>query len=310
MSRVLRFLPGLLVVGLLAWLVQGAIWRVEQNEQGVVLRFGRVSRTVGPGIQFTLPWPVESVRTVPTTEVRIMPVGFTMIEKAQGLPPRSDEVEWLTGDTNIVELQATVLYTVTDPVQYLFGVSSSDEDTSRVFLIRKVTESVLTRLMAGMEIDTILAEGQSVLKRVAATESQLLLDELGLGVSIQGINIVEISPPQSVKEFFNDFASARQDRDRLLLEAQGAAARSMPRARARANELLEQARIYSSEAVAEARGNAESFKSLAEETSSAPELTRRRLWLDTMSRILARADKRVVPPGDTSAPTRVYIEER
>lgn len=303
-----RWLTPLLLLTLVVWLVQGAVWRVEQNEQGVVLRLGRVARLLGPGMHFTLPWPLERVEGVPTTELRTMPVGFNMIEKAQGLPPRSDEVEWLTGDTNIVELQATVLYTITDPVEYLYGVSAEQDGTSRLFLIRKVTESVLSRLIAGMTIDSILAEGQSVLKRVAARESQDLLDELGLGVTIQGINLIEISPPQSVKEFFNDYTSARQDRERLKLEAEGSAARSLPRARARANEILEEARTRASEVVSRARGEAERFKGLAAETARAPALTRRRLWLDSMARILATARKRVVPPGTEDAPTRVYLE--
>jgi len=280
-----------------AYLAWGSTWTVRQNEAGVQVRFGRVVRTVPAGLHITLPWPLEKIRTVPVTEQRTMPIGFTLVDRAQGLGPRDDEVQWLTGDTNIVELQATVLYTISDPVSYLYGVSPMSDGRSRAFTIRKSCEAALTSLIAEMPIDSVLSIGKAELSRRGLAESQALLDQFELGVSVSSLNVVEVNPPLSVIAAFNDVASAKADRERLITEATGEESRLLPRARARARELEQEAETYASEVTSRARGIADGFAKLAAETEAHPDLIRSRVWHDAMERILPRVQKVVLPPN-------------
>ncbi|MFT4541908.1 MAG: membrane protease subunit HflK, partial [Planctomycetota bacterium] len=277
------FVPAMIVIalGYLAW---ASVWIVEQNERGLRLRMGRVVENVPAGIHFTLPWPIESVQTLSTTKVRTMPVGFALVDQQKGLGPRDEEVQWLTGDTNIVELQATVTYTIADLAKYLYGVSEMPGGRSRGFLIRKTSEAVLTSLIGSMPIDHVLSAGKAELQRRAMTDVQILLDEIGLGVLLNNINIVEVAPPMSVVASFNNVASAKARRERMITEAHGDADRSMPRTRAEANDAIQAARIYATELLDDAKGAASSFKKLATEARAQPQITRRRLWLESMGR--------------------------
>ena len=308
-ARLQRLALPAVALAALAYLGWASTWIVRQNERGVQLRMGRVVQQLAAGIHFTLPWPLESVRSLATTEVRTMPVGFLLVDREKGLGPRDEEVQWLTGDTNIVELQATVTYTISDPAQYLFGVSEMPDGRSRAFLIRKASEAVLTRLIGAMPIDLILSVGKVELQHSALSEVQTELDTFGLGVHLTSFNIVEVAPPMSVVAAFNDVASAKANRERVITEAHGDAKRSMPRARAKANETLQAARIYATEVTGKARGAASSFAKLAAEAQARPELTRKRLWLESMGRILSKVRSIVVPRGSAADPTRVVLRD-
>ncbi len=289
-----------------AW---SAVWRVNQNQQGVVLRFEQVARVAAPGIHFTLPWPVERMVRVATTEVRSMPVGFRLIDQARGIPPTPEQVQWLSGDTNIVELQALVLYTVRDPVAYLFRVSDGIGGDSREFLIRRVTEAVLTERVATMAIDEILAGGKTRLQREAARAAQRELDALGLGVQVSALNIVATNPPAEVISAFNDVSSAKADRARRITEARGYAMEALPRARAQADRLVQGGRIYHAETVQPARGAAASFTKLLHEVRKHPELSRRRLWFEAVGRMLGPTRKIVFEPALDGSAFQLFLEE-
>lgn len=278
-------------------------WTVRQNEEGVRVRFGRPVGTVAGGLHVTLPYPIERIVRVPTTEVRVVQVGVVLDEELSRFRDLAEnEAHWLTGDTNIVELRADVLYTVTDPVAYLYGFAASDEGTTHEGLIRAASESVLTRLLAGTTIESTLATGKIELSRRGLQETQDLLDELHAGLRLSALNIAEVNPPNRVISAFNDVSSAKADRDRLLAEAEGILGTVLPRAQARAREIVQSAHTFANELTSRAEGEAGSFVSLAAEVGKNPQASRERLWLESLERILEVVDERIVPPG-----SRVHV---
>ena len=291
------------LVALLVYVGFASIWTIRQNEEGVRVRLGRPVGTVSGGLHVTLPYPLERIVRVPTTEVRVVQIGIVADERFRRFREAVDgAAHWLTGDTNIVELRANVLYTVTDPVAYVYGFAASKAGTTREGAIRAATESVLTRLLAGTTIESTLATGKIELSQRGLEETQLLLDELHAGVSLSALNIEEVNPPSRVISAFNDVSSAKADRDRLLAEAEGILGTVLPRANARAREIVQSAHAFSNEVTSRAQGEADSFLELAAEVGKSPQSSRERLWLESIERILRKTDERVVPPG-----SRVYV---
>lgn len=303
----MRVLVLLLVLCGLGWLGWSATWVVSQNEKGVVLTFGKVTRTAPPGIHLLLPWPLETMVRVQTSVVRTMPIGFKMSDRARNMPPTPGELQWLTGDTNIVEQKGMVLYTVKDPVAYLFGVSDFPDGRPKDRLIRKATEEVLSRLVATMSIDEVLSTGQTRLQGLARKEVQEMLDAFGSGIHVTAVNIIEVGAPVRVIGAFNDVSSARADKERQVSEAQGYANQTRPRARAAANKALRAAETYRNDMLNRARGAAAAFLKLEQEVSRGGELAWQRLRLDALQRIFAKLRTIVVQPKGDGARTRLVL---
>lgn len=266
-----------------------SIWVVKQNEQGVVLRFGRVVQTRPAGMHFTLPYPVETMQRVQTTEVRTLPVGFTLVHQGSGAAPSENEVQWLTGDTNIVEMQAVIQYMIKDPVAYLFRVADFSDGRPKDFALRKIAESVLTSLVAQMSVDDVLASGKARLQEDSRQQIQELADTVQLGLQVVSVNMVQGNPPPDVIAAFNDVSSAKADRERLVSEADGYAKDLLPKARGQANRMLQEAEIYRSNVVNAAQGATQRFLKLAVEVQAAPEISKRRLWLEVVEKALSQA---------------------
>lgn len=272
------------------------IWVVQQNEQGVVLRFGHAVRTYPAGMHFTLPYPVETLRRVRTTEVRTLPVGFKFRDQIRGIAPSPAERQWLTSDTNIAELQVVIQYRVKAPVDYLFRVADFPDGRRRDFALVKLVESTLTLLMGKMPVDEALSSGKAYLQEETRQRAQRMADAMRLGLQIASVNIVEVNPPPEVIAAFNDVSSAKADRERIVSEADAYAKDLLPRARAQANRTLQDAAIYQSQQINTARGVSERFLKVASEVRTAPEISRRRLWLETIESVLSKADVIVYPP--------------
>lgn len=307
----------LALAALAAALAWSSVWTIDRSQRGVVLRFGALERVVEPGIHFTWPWPVEVLRKVGVGSVESTSVGFKYADQAKKWPPTADEVQWLTGDTNIVELQAVVLFTIADPAVYLFGHGDLeaealelglDPSRSRFLVVRKCAEAVLTELVGGMTVDEVLSSGKTRLAGLALPRIQEGLDRHRLGLRASGINIVEVNPPVAVMSSFNDVASAKSDRERRLSEADGYARRLLPGARASANGAIQKAESERSALRARAAGAAESFRKLAAEAARDPELLRRRLWYETVERVLARTRNVVFAPQTDGRPFQIFVE--
>jgi len=283
------WLGATLVLLVLDFLFTG-IHSVQENEQGIVLFFGAVSRKASPGLVITLPWPIEKLEVVNTRETRKMPVGFRFVQGADPTKSSQDENEWLTGDMNVVEVEVMIHYTISDPEKYLFRIGPVDAD----FLIRKCTESALTETMGVMSVDAILTTEKFKILEETLRVVQALLDDWDAGVAISRASLQRSAPPAEVVEAFEDVTNAKNDRNRALQDADGYRRDILPKARARADQIIQQAKIYESTVLSEARGKAERFKSLYEEYKKVPEITRTRLFLNTIESVMNRPQKIMV----------------
>jgi membrane protease subunit HflK len=302
------YLLPLLLVALAAHVAVTGVWVVKQNEQGVVLRFGRVRSILPAGMHFILPYPLETMRLVRTTEVRTMSVGFSYEQEEElDAAAMEEEVQWLTGDTNIVEMQTAIQYIIKSPVDYLFRVADFSDGQPRDVALRKAAESVLTFLVARMKVDDVLSSGKARIQEESRRLLQELVDAMRLGVQVVSVNIVEDNPPPNVIAAFNDVSSAKADRQRLMNVADGYAKDLLPRARARAHRIRQEAEIYRSEVVNEARGGAQRFLKLAEQVRTSPQISKERMWLEMIEKTLSRARMIVYPrkPGRTFTLTHV-----
>ena len=286
----------LLLAACLVYTCFTGIWMVRQNEQGIVLRFGRAVRTYPAGMHFTWPYPVETLKRVRTTEMRTLPVGFTFQEQTRGALPSAEERQWLTSDTNIVELKVVIQYRVKEPVAYLFGVSDFRDGQPRDVALVKLVESMLTMLLGKMPVDEALSSGKAYLQEETRQRVQGLADVMQLGLQIASINIVEVNPPPEVITAFNDVSSAKADRERIVNEADAYAKDLLPKSRAQAHRILQDAEIYRSQQINTAQGASERFLHLASEVRMAPEISKRRLWLETIESVLSKANVIVYPP--------------
>ena len=299
----------LLFIALIAHVAVTGVWVVQQNEQGVVLRFGRVRSVLPAGMHFILPYPLETMRLVRTTEVRTMSVGFGHHEDDQlGQAELEEEVQWLTGDTNIVEMQTAIQYIIKSPVDYLFRVADFSDGQPRDVALRKAAESVLTFLVARMKVDDVLSSGKARIQEESRVQIQELVDDMGLGLQVVSVNIVADNPPPNVIAAFNDVSSAKADRQRLMNVADGYAKDLLPRARAQANRIRQEAEIYRSEVVNAAHGAAQRFVALAEQVRTSPQVSKERMWLEMVEKTLSRARMIVYPRKPGRPFTLTHIE--
>jgi len=292
-------------VVLVDWAFTG-IQQLEQNERGVIVRFGRPLRVVEPGMHLLLPWPIDRLERV-SSEVLWTTIGYKDNDELKGWRPTESEVQWLTGDTNIVELQATVHLSILDPVAYLFGIDTGSSGPESI--VRQATEAVLTDLVAHMTVDDVLSSGKTQLQIEAIPRIQAFVDEIGLGVRIAGLNIERAAPPAAVIRSFNEVQSARSDMERRITEATSYRNRTLPESRAIASRTEQEARAYATETVSRAKGEAESFRKLVDAVLKSPDqrVALERVWLEKMKAILAAGEKLIIQPGTDEQPTRVYI---
>ncbi len=280
-----------LLVFAVLYLASG-LYVVQPDEQGVVTRFGRlVSDRVMPGMHYHAPWPFEKVDRPKTTEVKIMSVGYRVVDKVRGLPPAKEETEILTGDENIINIQMMVQYRISDPIAFLFASENPH------WLVRKAAESVLTRVIGSMGVDDVLTTEKLAIQERVRAGTEEILARYGCGLKVIGAYFQDINPPEEVGFAFRDVASAKEDKNRIIHEAQGYQNEALPRARGQANDILRQAEAYESERIEQSKGDSERFLALLTEYEKQPAVTRTRLYVEAMEEILPRLKKYVVSDG-------------
>lgn len=290
-----RLVLGLLALLVLVYLLSG-VYVVAPGEAAVVRRFGAVmSPPQGEGLHYRLPWPADRVDIVNVGEVRRETVGLTQPEPEHPDHPETPEkLQAITGDTNVIDVELIVQYQVRDPIAYLFN--------SRYAPYRLVRDAVrysVTQLTVTRGVDAILTSERQAYQDGIRTEAQKQLDAYNSGLQIVGLSLQKAYPPDEVADAFRDVSSAREDKTRAVNEAQGYANSIIPEARGQAQNVLSQAQAYQSDAVGRAQGGAQAFNSvLAEYQKSTQiygsELTRYRLYLETLDIILPRVQTYVV----------------
>lgn len=278
---------GLIAVVLIGvWFATTGIYQVAPEQNGVVLRFGEYNRTTTPGLRFKLPSPIETVILPEVTTTQSMTIGT------------GPEGQMLTRDQNIVDIDFAVQWRVDntgDGVRnYLFNVRNPEGT------VRAVAESAMREVIGTSDLQFIITEGRGEVSQRTRDLVQATLDEYQAGIQILQINLQTAQPPESVIAAFRDVDVAEQDAERARLEATAHANSVIPAARGRAAQLTQAAQAYRDSVIAQAQGDADRFVSIYDEYTQAPEVTRRRMYLETMEQVLGRSDLLVLD-GDAGA---------
>jgi modulator of FtsH protease HflK len=287
---------GLALLALVAVYGMAGVYVVDTDEQAVVRRFGAIAARVGPGMHYRLPWPVDQVDIVKTTSVMKTGVGFSLADGGQVVG-----MELLTGDTNILNVALVLQYVIRSPADFLFRI----EDPGT--LIGNLAESVLTEIAVGMAVDDVLTTGRLALQERVKTETQAMLDRYPSGIQITSSNIMAITLDPSVAAAFQEVTDAMADREKSRNEARIYANNLIPKARGEAHAVLREANAYKQQRVAEAIGNTDRFLALLEEYEKAPEITRSRLYLEAMERVLPRTRIYVVDTDGGRVPFTLRV---
>lgn len=296
-----------LVAALAIWGLSG-FFRVQSEELGVVLRFGKHVRTVQPGLNYHLPYPIETVLLPKALRVSTLSIGMRVVDDSRrggGTTIRDvpEESLMLTGDENIVDVDFTVLWRIKpDGVgNFLFNIQNPEGT------VKAVAESAMRDLIGRSTIQPILTGARSQTEVAVLELMQKTLDSYGAGILIQQVQMQKVDPPSQVIDSFRDVQAARADLERLQNEAQTYANRVVPDARGRAAQILQVAEGYREQVVAEAKGQSSRFLSVYEAYKKAPNVTRERIYLETMEKILGGADKLVLDQGANGSGVVPYL---
>lgn len=307
-NRIVRVAIALLVVAGLAAYAATGVYVVQPDERGVVRRFGRIVEPAAmPGLHYAWPAPFGQVETPKATESKRVVVGQdpdTRAAIAAGdLVARSESLatDVFTGDVNIVKTTLIATYLITNPELYLTATSNPQQ------LIENVVQSVMVETMGGMTIDDALTEGKAVVQNVVLERAQLMFNQYECGIKLTNVSLESIEPPFAINDAFKDVASAKKDRERGIEEAHGFGDTIVRRARGSAAEILAGARGERDIRISQARGEASRFTALLTEYRKAPDITRTRLVMDTLSEIMGKAKIFILPKDENGPPMRLTI---
>ena len=304
----------LAILGLLALAIYTSVFRVDASEQGIVLRFGKHVRTVEPGLQMKLPWPIENVYTVPVRKVQSIEFGFQTVsagrktEYAKRNKHLDEVAEMLTGDLNIAHVEWVVQYKIDDAMRSLFSIGDENSLSGRLIssirrddinpaipdTIRDVSESVMRKLVGDRSVDSVLTLGREEISSEAKIEIQEMLDVFDAGVEIITVKLQTTSPPESVKEAFQEVNRARQNKERVVNQAEGERNRQIPAARGKAQQMISEAEGYQARTVMETLGQVKAFNAKLDEYEKAPEVTKQRLYLEAMEEVLGQVGNKTI----------------
>ena len=277
----------------------GTVYQIEPEEVGVILRFGKYARTTEPGLHFKLPF-VEDMTRVPVQRQLKQEFGFRTVEAdvrtefATQERRFGDEAVMLTGDLNVAVVEWIVQYRVVDPYQYLFKVRNLDDT------FRAMTEAVMRETVGDRTVTEVVTIGRQEIETAVEARLQALTDQYQMGITIDQVVLQDVNPPDPVRPSWDEVSQAQQQRDRLINEALAEYNAVIPRARGEAQQAILQAEGYALDRVNRAEGEAARFASVEAAYRQAPEVTRRRMYLETMQLILPQVGRKVfVAEGTT-----------
>src|SRR5271165_2659547 len=301
-DRLQQFLPGgffsgfgigLIILGILViWLFSG-VFRVQSEELGIVLRFGKYVRDAQPGLNYHLPYPIETVLLPKALRVNAIAIGMTLIDdpsrRGRTMRDVPEESLMLTGDENIVDVDFTVLWRIKPKgaADFLFNIQNPEGT------VKAVAESAMREVIGRSNIQPILTGARTTTELAVQQLMQRTLDNYGSGIQITQVQMQKVDPPAQVIDSFRDVQAARADLERLQNEAQTYANRVVPDARGRAAQILQTAEGEKQQSIAEAKGQSARFLKVYDEYAKAKEVTRERIYLETMERIFGGSEKLV-----------------
>jgi membrane protease subunit HflK len=281
---------GFLIIGAIAvaiWLASG-FYIVDEGTRGVELRFGQYNRTTMPGLRYHLPRPIEQVEVVDVSQIRAEEIGYRSGQaeaRQPALRTVAREALMLTVDENIVEVKLAIQYQVSNPRHYLFNLFDADQT------LRQVSESAIRAVVGDSTLDFVLTEGRAEVVARVREITQETLDDYGAGLIITNVNLQDAQPPEQVQAAFADAIRAREDEQRVINEAEAYRNEVLPVARGEAARRLEDAEGYREQVIARALGETSRFEQLQAQYTLAPDVTRERLYLETMEAVLSNTSK-------------------
>jgi len=288
-------LLGALALGL--WLTTG-FYKVQPDEQGIVLRFGAWTDTKQPGLHYHLPWPIETAMFPKVTQIRQMKLGVGL----NGVVEQAREKQMLTGDENIVEADAGLLWQIKDAGQFLFKVAEPEA------ALHIAAGSALREVISHTPIQAALSDKRQQVADETQTLLQNLLDQEGAGIRIVQVQLERVDPPSTVIDAFNDVQRARADQERARNEAESYANDILPRARGEAEHIVQDAEAYKAQTINLAQGEAQNFSSIYKSYAQARDVTAWRLYLESVDAVLRKSSRVIVDSsGKGAAPVAPYL---
>jgi membrane protease subunit HflK len=285
-----KWIPRGIAIVVVGVVLFSSIYIVGPDEEGVVRRFGKYTTSTQSGFHLKLPWPIESVKTPKVMEIKRLEVGFRTI--SQGPPARyqrrPEEAHMLTGDENIASVEWIVQYRIKSATDYLFNVRNVEET------IRDASEAAMRQVIGDNGIDEALTTGKTEIQNKSKDKLQQILDLYLTGVQVVALQLQDVYAPDQVAEAFKDVASAKEDKVRLINEAKGYQNDIIPKARGDAAQRLREAEAYAAERVKHAQGDADRFSVMLAEYRKAPQITRDRMYIETMKLIYPGLEKIVI----------------
>ena len=314
-ARLKRLLPSgmggptgitLIVIGLLAlWLFSG-LYRVQPNQQGIELVFGRFTGVpTEPGLHWNYPSPIGSVIKPDVTRENRVEVGYRSSGDGSGRSSVTrdvpEESQMITGDENIVDIDFVVFWRIADAGDFLFNLQDPAET------VKMAAESAMRDAIGKRPIQVALTEGRQLIESTVQEDLQSLLTEYGAGVSVRQVQLLAVDPPKQVIDAFNEVQRARQDKDRLKNEAETFRNDVVPRARGEAAQMIEEADAFRQEVTNRAIGDADRFESVYKAYSAAKEVTQKRIYLETMEEVLGNVNKIIIDSADGGSGVVPYL---
>ncbi len=281
----------LLVAALALWLFTG-VYMVGPDEVGVVRTFGEYTRVAQSGLNYHFPYPIEQVNTPAVTEVKRIEIGFRTLRNGQYRTVEKESL-MLTGDENIVDAEMIVQYKIKDPEAYLFKIVEPE------LTVREAAEASLRTVVGRNKIDETLTTGKFQIQEGTKTQLQSILDKYESGIHVVAVQLQDVSPPKEVIGAFKDVASAKEDKNRMVNQAEGYRNDIIPKARGEAEAMIRDAEGFRESRIKRSEGDAAKFTTILKEYRKAKSITQKRLYLETMERVLPGIEKIIVPDKDS-----------
>ncbi len=272
-----------------AFWVYSSVYQVQPDERGMVLRLGAYTRTVSPGLHFA-PWPLETMELLPVAAENQTPIGDS-----------GDEGLMLTGDENMVDVKFKVLWKIADPQKFLFSVAEQET------IVKAVAESAMREIVGRTPASDALTNGKLAIQDQVLDITQRTLDKYNAGVKITGLALEGVEPPSSVLDAFEDVQRAKQDQQKSINEADRYSNQKLRNAEGDQAKLVEDAKGYKAQIVAEAKGEAQRFSSVYDQYAKAKDVTRERLFLETMENVIGKSNRIIMDPSKSGQGVVPYL---
>jgi membrane protease subunit HflK len=294
----LRLILPIVVVALALVGVWGSFYTVRAEEVGVVLRFGKYIKTVEPGLRFKIPFWVDSVDKVPVRRQLKQEFGFATMgatdqtQFSLGRYAQDQEKSMVTGDLNAALVEWVIQYRIDEPTEFLFDVRQPSD------ILRDVSESIMREVVGDRTVDEVITFGRQEIEQEALVKLQDLTQRYDMGITIDQVQLKNVNPPTAVQASFNEVNQAQQEREKMINVANGDYNREVPKARGEAQRMIQEAEGYAIERINEAEGDAARFMAVFKEYLKAPEVTRRRIYLETMHKVMPQLGAKVIVDAD------------